>query len=101
MEETLTNLPLDRKQPNPRYTLDLLIQEHEQIRSKTRARGRRGPKGDTRRHGALGEEDKSRSPNAVDDTRIPSVEGLQVTRSPPYLSLERFGWVEGLRGGRA
>jgi hypothetical protein len=28
-------------------TLDLLIQEHEQIRSKTRARGRRGSKGDT------------------------------------------------------
>jgi hypothetical protein len=83
MEETLTKLPLDRKHPNPRYTLDLLIQKHEQMRSKTRARGRRGSKGDTRRHGALGEEDKSRSPNAVDETRNPLVEGLQVTDLHP------------------
>jgi hypothetical protein len=52
-----------------------------------------------RRDGALGEEDKSQSPNAVDETRNPSVEGLQVTRYPPDLSLEWCGWVEGLGGG--
>jgi hypothetical protein len=81
--------------------LDLLIHEHEQISSKTRARRKRGAKGIPKDMVHMEKEEKSRSPNAVEETKIHSVEGLQITRSPPDLSLEEFGWVECLGGGRA
>jgi hypothetical protein len=54
-----------------------------------------------RRHGAQEEEDKSRSPNAVDETRRSLVESLKTTRCTPDLSLEEIGWVERLGGGEA
>jgi hypothetical protein len=99
--ETLKDLSLVKEESNPRYTLDLLIQEHEQIECETRARGRRGNKGVTRRHGAQEDEDESRSPNVVDETQRSSVESFKTPRSTPDLNLEGIGWVERLREGEA
>jgi hypothetical protein len=90
-----------QNESNPRYTLDLLIQEHEQTECEARARGRRENEGVTQRHGAQEDGEKSRSPNAVDETRRSSVEGFKPTRSTPDLNLEEIGWVERLGGGEA
>jgi hypothetical protein len=81
--------------------LDLLIHEHEQILRKTRARRKSGAKGIPKDMVHVEKEDKSRSPNAIEEMKIPSVEGLQITRFPPDLSLEEFGGVESLGGDRA
>jgi hypothetical protein len=74
-----------------------------ETKCEARARGRRENEGVTilRRHGAQEDEDESRSPNAVDETRRSSGKAFNTPRSTPDLSLEGIGWVERLGEGKA